>query len=117
MHRLRELSPLWEMHLDGIDLDEVEWNTQPWHLYVVTGEVLDKIRKGNTERNVSGVPPSREIKTPNRGYEGPHREIQIEVFFSYYFKNFRLLKIKKFILGNFIYSNRNYPIKKLCTFT
>tara|TARA_B100001175_G_scaffold246594_1_gene213301 strand:- start:12619 stop:13842 length:1224 start_codon:yes stop_codon:yes gene_type:complete len=24
--RLRELSPLWEMHLDGIDLDTVEWN-------------------------------------------------------------------------------------------
>ena len=48
-------------------------NTQPWHLYVVTGEVLDKIRKGNTERNVSGVPPSREIKTPNRGYEGKRR--------------------------------------------
>ena len=23
--RLRELSPLWEMHLDGIDLDTVEW--------------------------------------------------------------------------------------------
>ena len=26
VHRLRELSPLWEMHLDGIDLDKVEWN-------------------------------------------------------------------------------------------
>ena len=26
VQRLRELSPLWEMHLDGIDLDEVEWN-------------------------------------------------------------------------------------------
>ena len=23
--RLRELSPLWEMHLDGVDLDTVEW--------------------------------------------------------------------------------------------
>jgi len=54
-------------------------NTQPWHLYVVTGEVLDNIRKGNTERNISGVPPSREIKTPNRGYEGLHRERQIEI--------------------------------------
>ena len=27
VHRLRELSPLWEMHLDGIDLDTVEWTT------------------------------------------------------------------------------------------
>jgi len=25
--RLRELSPLWEMHLDGIDLDTVKWDT------------------------------------------------------------------------------------------
>ena len=25
VERLRELSPLWEMHLDGIDLDSVEW--------------------------------------------------------------------------------------------
>ena len=25
--RLRELSPLWEMHLDGIDVDTVKWNT------------------------------------------------------------------------------------------
>ena len=27
VERLRELSPLWEMHLDGIDLDAVEWET------------------------------------------------------------------------------------------
>ena len=27
VQRLRELSPLWEMHLDGIDLDTVEWTT------------------------------------------------------------------------------------------
>jgi len=27
VERLRELSPLWEMHLDGIDLDTVVWNT------------------------------------------------------------------------------------------
>ena len=26
VERLRELSPLWEMHLDGVDLDKVEWN-------------------------------------------------------------------------------------------
>ena len=26
-------------------------NTQPWHFYIVTGEPLDRIRKGNTERN------------------------------------------------------------------
>ena len=25
-------------------------NTQPWNFYVVAGEVLDRIRAGNTER-------------------------------------------------------------------
>ena len=32
-------------------------NTQPWHLYVVTGKPLDDIRRENTERNLAGVPP------------------------------------------------------------
>ncbi|MFM9865514.1 MAG: nitroreductase family protein, partial [Micropepsaceae bacterium] len=38
------------------------FNTQPWNFYVVAGEPLDKIRKGNTERNLAGVPASREIR-------------------------------------------------------
>tara|TARA_Y100001936_G_scaffold198111_1_gene199135 strand:- start:1334 stop:2017 length:684 start_codon:yes stop_codon:yes gene_type:complete len=53
-------------------------NTQPWHFHVVTGNVLDNIRRENTEKNVAGVPPSREIKSP-LGYEGLHRERQIEI--------------------------------------
>jgi nitroreductase len=53
-------------------------NTQPWNFYVVTGEPLDKIRKGNTERNLAGVPASREIRS-HGGYEGIHRERQIEI--------------------------------------
>jgi len=53
-------------------------NTQPWHFHIVTGEVLDNIRRENTKRNVDGVPPSREIKSP-LGYEGKHRERQIEI--------------------------------------
>mgnify|MGYP003322394207 FL=1 len=53
-------------------------NTQPWHFHIVTGEVLDNIRRENTERNVSGITPSREIRSP-LGYEGVHRERQIEV--------------------------------------
>ena len=32
-------------------------NTQPWNLYVVTGEPLNKIRQGNTERMLAGVKP------------------------------------------------------------
>ena len=53
-------------------------NTQPWHLYVVTGEVLDRIRKENTERNLAGVPPSREIRS-HGAYEGVHRQRQIDI--------------------------------------
>jgi nitroreductase len=53
-------------------------NTQPWHFYVVTGEPLDRIRKGNTERNLAGVPPSREIRS-HGAYEGVHRQRQIEI--------------------------------------
>ncbi|RYF73243.1 MAG: nitroreductase, partial [Comamonadaceae bacterium] len=34
------------------------YNTQPWNFYVVTGEVLDRIRQGNVERTLAGVPDS-----------------------------------------------------------
>ncbi|MEM7524859.1 MAG: nitroreductase family protein, partial [Pseudomonadota bacterium] len=37
-------------------------NTQPWHLHVLTGEPLERVRRGNTERMASGAPPSREIE-------------------------------------------------------
>jgi nitroreductase len=53
-------------------------NTQPWHLYVLSGDVLDRIRKGNTKRNLSGVAPSREIRS-HGPYEGKHRKRQIEI--------------------------------------
>ena len=53
-------------------------NTKPWHFHIVTGEVLDNIRRENTKRNVDGVPPSREIKSP-LGYQGKHRERQVEI--------------------------------------
>jgi nitroreductase len=53
-------------------------NTQPWHFYVITGEPLDRIRKGNTERNLAGVKPSREIRS-HGAYEGVHRQRQIEI--------------------------------------
>ncbi len=53
-------------------------NTQPWNFYVVAGEVLDRIRAGNVERNLAGVPDSREFRT-HGPYEGAHRERQIEI--------------------------------------
>ena len=53
-------------------------NTQPWNFYVVTGEPLDRIRAGNVERNLAGVPDTREFRR-GPGYEGVHRERQIEI--------------------------------------
>ena len=54
------------------------YNTQPWNFYVVTGEVLDRIRAGNVERTLAGVPDSREFRT-GPDYAGPHRDRQIGV--------------------------------------
>jgi nitroreductase len=53
-------------------------NTQPWNFYVLAGEPLDRIRAGNTERNLAGVPHSREFRTQG-DYTGAHRERQIEI--------------------------------------
>jgi nitroreductase len=53
-------------------------NTQPWNFYVVAGAPLDRIRAGNTERNLAGVPESREFRS-HGAYEGAHRERQIEI--------------------------------------
>ncbi len=53
-------------------------NTQPWHFFVLAGEPLDRIRAGNTERNLAGVPHSREFRTLGP-YVGVHRERQIEI--------------------------------------
>lgn len=50
-------------------------NTQPWYFHVVTGQPLERIREGNTERNLAGVPASREIRM-HGPYEGVHRDRQ-----------------------------------------
>ena len=54
------------------------FNTQPWNFYVVSGEALDRIRAGNTERILAGVPESREFRS-HGAYAGIHRDRQIEV--------------------------------------
>lgn len=53
-------------------------NTQPWNFYVITGTPLDRIRQGNTERNLAGVPHSREFRI-GQPFDGVHRERQIGV--------------------------------------
>ena len=53
-------------------------NTQPWNFTVVTGDVLDRIRKGNTERNLAGIPHSREFRIGSP-FSGQHRGRQVGV--------------------------------------
>lgn len=53
-------------------------NTQPWHFHVLTGEPLARIREGNTEKMMAGATVDREIAL-NHGYEGAHRERQVEI--------------------------------------
>lgn len=53
-------------------------NTQPWHMHVLTGDVLEQVRGGNSERMLAGVPPSREIDD-HGAYEGVHRDRQVDI--------------------------------------
>jgi len=53
-------------------------NTQPWHFYVITGEPLDKIRQGNSERMMAGEPVVRDVPVVE-DYKGVHRERQVAI--------------------------------------
>jgi nitroreductase len=53
-------------------------NTQPWHLHVLTGAPLEKVREGNSSRMLAGEPPVREI-SDHAAYAGPHRDRQVEI--------------------------------------
>ena len=53
-------------------------NTQPWHFHVLTGEPLERVRQGNTEKMLAGSSVDREIRL-NHGYEGVHRDRQVEI--------------------------------------
>lgn len=53
-------------------------NTQPWHFHVLTGEPLERVRQGNTEKMLAGSSVDREIPL-NHGYEGVHRDRQVEI--------------------------------------
>ena len=38
-------------------------NTQPWHVHVLTGEILDEVRRRNMEGMAAGEEPKRDIVT------------------------------------------------------
>jgi nitroreductase len=52
-------------------------NTQPWEITIVSGEVLDNIRKGNIEMLNSGAKPHPEV--PYKTFEGKYRERQVDL--------------------------------------
>lgn len=54
------------------------YNSQAWNLYVLTGDTLDRIREGNAERTLAGVPDSREFRA-EKPYAGIHRARQIGI--------------------------------------
>ena len=54
------------------------YNSQTWHVHVVTGDPLDKIREGNTKNTLGGVEPKRDFPM-HEDYVGVHRKNQIGV--------------------------------------
>ncbi len=52
-------------------------NTQPWEITVVTGEVLDNIKKGNIEMLAAGVTPNPDL--PFKPPEGIYRQRQVDL--------------------------------------
>jgi nitroreductase len=53
-------------------------NTQPWHVHVLTGEPLDRIRRRNMEEMAAGARPKRDIVTHGE-YQGVHRKRQVDI--------------------------------------
>lgn len=51
-------------------------NTQPWEIHIVTGEVLDNIKRDNIEMLTSGMKPSPEA--PSVHYEGIYKQRQVD---------------------------------------
>lgn len=64
-------------------IDVAKWapssyNTQTWRVHAVSGDVLDRIRQGNTENTLAGKPHVRDFPYKEE-YEDEHRRRQIDV--------------------------------------
>src|SRR5207245_5276198 len=53
-------------------------NTQPWHIHVLTGEPLERVRRRNMEEMVAGATPKRDIVSHGE-YQGVHRGRQVDI--------------------------------------
>lgn len=65
-------------------------NTQPWELFVVGGETLDNIRKGNVEALTSGTPPKSE-STASEQFKEVYKRRQVDLAIQL----FQLMKIER----------------------
>ena len=68
-------------------IDAAKWapssyNTQTWRVHAVTGHVLDKIRKGNTENTLAGKPHVRDFpyKEEYEGFTAAANRCAIQLF-------------------------------------
>lgn len=74
--------PISKKTVDEI-IDAAKWapssyNTQTWRVHAVTGDVLDKIRVGNTENTMAGKPHVRDFPYKEE-YLNENRQRQIDV--------------------------------------
>jgi nitroreductase len=53
-------------------------NTQPWHIHVLSGEPLERVRRRNMEEMIAGGKPKRDIVTHGE-YQGVHRQRQVDI--------------------------------------
>src|SRR5713101_8445729 len=53
-------------------------NTQPWHVHVLTGEPLERVRRRNMEEMLAGAKPKRDIVSHGE-YQGIHRKRQVDI--------------------------------------
>ncbi len=53
-------------------------NTQPWHVHVLTGEPLERVRRRNMEEMSASATPKRDIAGHGE-YQGVHRGRQVDI--------------------------------------
>jgi nitroreductase len=53
-------------------------NTQPWHVHVLTGGPLERVRRRNMAEMMAGAKPKRDI-VGHGEYQGVHRGRQVDI--------------------------------------
>ena len=53
-------------------------NTKPWHVHVLTGAPLERVRSRNMEEMMAGAKPKRDI-VGHGEYQGVHRGRQVDI--------------------------------------